>query len=202
MMDPDLVMRMMDPAVRNNPAELRRLSQETRRAARLQALRSVRLNGLIMQCVGLGMTAGGLAAAAFAVVRAATLRGWPGFQDPAVFVAVLLTAMGAMFVVFGRMFGVPSPMQGGVPATARVKVVRSLGRSIGIRRPGLTAVLTKINLVFSVQPPDGPAVDVPHSEFVIATDLRLLQVGATVPVRIAPGRPHRMAIAWEQIVER
>jgi hypothetical protein len=200
-MDPNLMLKMMDPAFRNNPEEMQKLAREMRRGARSEILRSVRLNGLIMLGVGVAMLGVGVVLGVIAIVHAATERRWHAGEDPLVFVGSLLTFMGAIFAVLGRMFGVPSPMQGGVPSSAKVLIVKSLGRSVGITKPGMVATLTKINLTFSVQTPQGMPIEVPYSEYVVSSDLRFLHVGATVPVRIDPNRPTRVTVDWDRIGE-
>jgi len=196
-MDPKLMMKLMDPAVRADPEAMKRLAQETRREVRREVLGSVRLNGIVMTVVGGLLVVAGLACGVLALVE-----GRPGGPAgaPYPFLALLLGGMGAVFAVLGRVFSVPGEVKNGALGMATVKEVRGVGRSISIQKPGLTASLTKLTLLVSVTPPSGAAFDAVFSELVPSSDMMRLQLGAEVPVRIDPKKPTRFSIDWERFV--
>ncbi|HEX8790987.1 MAG TPA: hypothetical protein VF765_08535 [Polyangiaceae bacterium] len=54
-------------------------------------------------------------------------------------------------------------------------------------------------MALQVQPENGQPFQIDHREIIDFDDIRRLQRGATVPVRLTPGNPRRMAIDWDAI---
>lgn len=199
-MDPEMLKLVTDPEARKDPERMRAMADAMRKTARNVVIDSARLNSVIMTVVGSLMIAAGVGVAAlFALgVAAPDLRTIP---NEAVWAALLLGPMGAAFVFFGRWTAMPSKrlLRSGSRATAIVREVKALGRTIGIQKPGINATLSRATVVLAVTPDAGAPFEVLHSEFITGGDLRHLQVGASVPVRFDPRKPSRVAIDWDAI---
>ncbi len=182
---------MTDPEARKDPARMREVMSRVGQSARRDVLRAVRLNALIMSVVGVAMLLGGVgvgvAALAGVIPREAGIGG------------VVLVAMGGLFYGLSRMTTLPplSLLRNGTACQATVREVKALGRSIGIEKPGISATLSKVTVLLSVQPPGAASIEVEHSQFIMGNDLSRLQVGANVPVRCDPRNPKRLAFDFE-----
>jgi hypothetical protein len=191
-MDPRFV---FDPSFRSNPEAMRQMAAEVRREARQRVFGSIRINNLVMTVLGwlflvLGAVAGGLF---FAGVAG---------PDVPIFgiLAPLFLVMAAPFLLLARLTRITPRglLREGISAQARVREVRSLGRSMGVRVPGVhNATVTKVTMVLDVWHEGAPPFTVSHSEFVLGSDFQALQIGSTLPVRLSPRDVTKLAIDWE-----
>jgi hypothetical protein len=200
-MNPELLKLLTDPEARKDPEKLRAFSRSIGAETRRSVIGSARTNGIVMGVLGYL-----LLAASFVVIA---LVVFPPFVAPslfelpaeAMFVALLLDVIGGLFVVLARSTAMPSAslLRNGVRGRATVREVKALGRALGIRKPGITATLSRVTLLFHVEPEGQPPFDLEHSEFILSSDLTHLEVGSTVPIRHARSNPQRMAIDWDSI---
>ena len=92
-----------------------------------------------------------------------------------------------------------------IAALVRLGVAPGLD-SPGFDVPGFMALLlvpmggflyTRVTVVLQVQPENGQPFQIDHREVIDFEEVRRLHRGATVPVRLTPGNPRRMAIDWD-----
>jgi hypothetical protein len=202
-LDPNLLRQLTDPEARKDPAKMRAMASELRKASRRTILSSLRTNSVVMGTAGWIFLAVAFAAATAFLVR--NLRILPAALevsgDVAIIVCPLFAVLGGAFVLFARMTSLPprSLLRNGVCAEATVREVKALGRTLGIEKPGISATASRVTLVLSVRSPGASAFDTVHNEFIVGADLRHLQVGSTVPLRVDPRNPKRLAIDWDAI---
>jgi hypothetical protein len=185
---------LTDPEARKDPAKMRELMDRLGKGSRQTVLDSVRTNAVIMSFAGwILLAVSSLAGVAFLAGLAP--------KSVALITCPMLVVIGVAFVLLARMTSLPprSLLRNGISATATVREVKSIGRTIGIEKPGITATLSKVTVALSVQPQGAPAFDTEHSEYIVGGDLRYLQVGATVPVRCDRKNPTRLAFDWESV---
>jgi hypothetical protein len=113
----------------------------------------------------------------------------------------ILLVLGGLFAFFARMTALPSQslLRKGTPAQATVVEVKALGRTLGIEKPGISATVSRVTVVLAVEPPTGASFQKEHSEYIVAGDLKFLQVGSRIFLRVDPRNPTRMAIDWDAV---
>ncbi|HXK17449.1 MAG TPA: hypothetical protein VNG33_06595 [Polyangiaceae bacterium] len=190
-MDPNVLRVLTDPEARKDPAQLRAALGAMSKSTRQAVFDSVRINGIVMTGVGYAMIVGAAGAAAASLLGLLPKElGYSG---------ILLAAMGALFIFLSRFTALPprSLLRNGTALVATVRQVKSIGRTIGVSKPGLNATLSQVTVVLSI-PQLGPAgSEIEHREFILGSDLSRLQVGSTINVRSDPKRPERLAFDWD-----
>jgi hypothetical protein len=198
--DPEILKVMTDPEARKDPERMRALSAAMTRNARKTVIEAARTNSVVMSVVGSLMIAAGIVLLALFTVGIAipNLRTIP---SEVLWAAPLVGLMGSAFVFFGSWTAMPSKrlLTSGSTARATVHEVKALGRTIGIRKPGIQASLSRVTVFLAVTPDAGAPFEALHSEFITGGDLRHLQVGASIPVRFDSRNPSRLAIDWDAI---
>ena len=199
-MNPELLKLMTDPEARKDPERLRALSRSISAEARRSVIGSARTNSVVMGVLGYLLLAASFVVIAL-VVAPPFVTFLPELPAEAMFVALLFDVIGGLFVVFARYTAMPSAslLRNGARGRATVREVKALGRSIGIRKPGITATLSRVTLVFHVEPESSAPFDLQHSEFILSSDLTHLQVGATVPIRHSRSNSQELVIDWDAL---
>lgn len=190
-MDPNVLRVLTDPNARKDPEQIRAAMASASNAARQSVLNSVRLNSLVMSILGYLLIAAGL------VILVLGVLGWLPLEVG--YAALLPAFMGALFVFLARLTALPSRslLRNGQRCQATVREVKGLGRTIGIEKPGISATLSRVTVVLDI-PELGPSgVAIEHRQYIMGSDLGQLQVGATVPVRVDPKNPKRLAFDWD-----
>lgn len=198
-MDPNLLRLATDPEARRDPAFMKATISGMHRATRDKALGTMRVNNLVMGILGSLGILGGLGAAVLGL--AGMVLPQLGIPGALLGGALLPLLLGVLFAGLSYRYRVPpkSLLTEGVPASAQVVVVRGMGTTVGLKQPGMHVTLSRVTVALRVTPPNGAPFDVEHEEMMLGSDLRFLQNGATVPVRLAASNPRKLTIDWNAI---
>jgi hypothetical protein len=198
--DPELLRRITDPQARKDVERAMALAQGAGRASRRVNMQSMRTSNTVGKVLGaLVLVAGAIAAGIEALVRLGVVQGpdSTGFDLPGS-VALLLVPMGGFFSWFARRDPLPSPnlLANGARGWATVVEVKAVD---GLTRTSEASShsYTRVTVALEVQPESGPPFQIDHREVIDYEEIRRLQSGARVPVRLTPGNPRRMAIDWD-----
>jgi hypothetical protein len=167
------------------------------RRANMQSLRTHNTAGMVVGA--LVLVAGAIAAGIDGLARLGVVQGvdTAGF-DVTGFVALLLVPIGGFFVWFARGDLVPSAnlLAYGARGWAAIVEVKAVG---GLTKTSESSShsYTRVTVALQVQPEDGQPFQIDHREMIDFDEVRRLECGATVPVRLTPGKPRRMAIDWD-----
>jgi hypothetical protein len=197
-MDPELLRVLTDPAARADPARVKAAMRGMHRSTRQSVLGSVRVNNLAMSVVGAVLLLAGLAC--FAVLPFAGALPTELATVP-LGIGALLFVLGAVFFGLSRLFVLPSRslLTNGARGQAIVRQVKSVGRTIGIKKSGLSATVSRITVTLAVSPEAGAPFEIDHAEMMLSSDLGQLQNGATLPIRHLASDPRRLAIDWDAL---
>jgi hypothetical protein len=200
-MNPELLKLMTDPEARKDPERLRALSRSMGAEMRRSVIGSARANSIVMGVLGYALLAASFVVIALVVFPPLVAPFLPELPAEAMFVALLLDVIGGLFVVLARYTAMPSAslLRNGARGRATVREVKALGRSIGIKKPGIRATLSRVTVVFHVEPESSAPFDLEHSEFILSSDISHLQVGSAVPVRHSASNPQRLVIDWDAL---
>lgn len=194
-MTPDELRLLTDPAARNDPDFARRVRAQARQRSRGQVFTMLRTVSLVMGLVGLSL----LGVCGLIAVGALLSPYVPGISVPpdALFPAAFMSVFGV--VTLGLCFWLWTPSRAlldtGLEGHAQVLQVLDISGGLSVKG-SIRASLSNIKVQLRVLPPNGAPYELVHRERILDTDIAALQVGATLPVRIAPGNPQKLLIDW------
>ena len=164
-------------------------------AARRVNMQHMRTNNTVGKAIGaVLLVAGILAAGAMGLVWVGVAQG----LDSAGFAALLMVPMGAFFFWLAGRDPIPSPklLANGARGWATIVEVKAFDGHTTTSESSSHSY-TRVTVALEVQPENGPPFQIDHREIIDFDDVRRLQSGARVPVRLTPGKPRRMAIDWD-----